>query len=644
MKKIFEIPLFGAILWLSCLFSTNLNAQTITKLKLEEPQESSCRKIEEKLYLNSLLNKSTNHQYYIDSIKNCMGESPNLFLAIGRYFYNEQEYNNAIVEFKKVIELTSSNKKQLGEAFYYLALASYYVQEYNAGYSYAKKSLDLNYNISWTYNLIGLINDKMNNRAEAISSFKKSLKADPSNDVAANNLGWLYDKVHNDKEALPYYLYADSIVQGNKALYKSNIIFSLIQLQREREAFIIAENAYKKFPNDKNIIENYSKALFKKQQFNKMLPLARKLLAMHPSNANEWRAIAYIYHNAGVLDSAFYFYKLCLKYNPKVATAYDNIGEIYKELGMFEKAHEFVDMAISLDSNYHYFYSRKSEIYMWQHDFENSYQWALKCKQRFPERKGYELKIGYCLQQLKRYTEAITFFRIALANKPNDDRVLNNIGRCYAELGQLDSAFVYFQSALKINPENSYIYHNRAALYYDLQQYDLACQDLKQAIDKEYNWIIDSKLIEMKNTYCPNVNTNINILIHEYKGNLKELSNYSFIQLSDSLLEKAMDITILENIETKISNEESQTTSSFNAYNLYPNPTNGVFYIESQSKTNEELTVTVYNLEGKIVLLDNMLDGSEKSFNLQNTPAGTYVVMISNKNTVLSTKKLILEN
>lgn len=644
MKNIIETLLFGTTLWISCLFNTNLNAQVnISNLKLEESEEASCRKIEEKLYLNSLLNKSSNHQNYIDSIKHCMGESPDLFLSVGRYLYNNKEYSSAITELKNVIESSTSNQKQLGEAFYYLGLASYYIQEYNSSYKYAKQALELDYNISWTYNLIGLINAEINNQVEAISFFKKSLEANPSNDIAAGNIGWMYDKVHNDKEALRYYLYADSIVQGNKPIYISGVIRHLIQLQKENEAFTITENAYKKFPNDKNIIEHYSKVLFKQQKYQETLPLARKLLRMNPSSASEWFSIAYIYANAGLKDSAFYFYKLCLKYDPKKAEAYDNIGKIYKELGMFEKAHYYVDMALSLDSNYHYFYSRKSEIYNWEHDFENAYLWILKCKQRFPERKGYELNTGYFLQQLKRYSEAIPIFKTALSSNPNDDRLLNNIGRCYAELGQQDSAFIYFQNALKINPENSYIYHNRAALYCDIKKYDLACQDLKQAIDREYNWIIDDKLIEMKKKYCPDVNTNLKVLVNEYKGNVKELANYNFIQLSDSLLNKYIDITIEENEKATAQDEESQTISSFNLFNLYPNPSNGMFYIESQSKTNENLTITVYSPEGKVVMLDNMF-GNKKSFHLQNIPIGIYVVVISNKNSVLSTKKIVIEN
>jgi len=615
----------------------------ISSIKLVEADETSCRKIEEKLYLNSLLNQSIDNQNYIDSVKNCMGESPDFYLVTGKYLYNKKEYTNSITEFKKVIKSNSSNKKQLGEAFYYLGLASYYTQQYNTSYEYSKKALELGFKTSWTYNNMGLAIAEIDKWDEAISYFKKSLKINPSNDIAASNIGWMYSKIHNNKEALKYNLYADSIVNGNKAHYKSKIIRNLIELQREDEAFFLAENAYKKFPNDKNIIEDYSKVLFKQQKFVEILPLARKLLHMHPSSSNDWHSIAYIYDKAGQIDSAFYFYKLCLIYDPNCATAYYNIGSIYKDIGMFENAHIFIDKSLSIDSNCHYFYSGKVELYNWEHDFENAYLWSLKFKQRFPERKP-EFKIGYSLQQLKRYSEAIPYFRTALINKPNDDRLLNNIGRCYAELGQQDSAFYYFENALKINPENSFVYHNRAALYYDIKKYDLACQDLKKAIDEEYNWIIDDKLIEMKEQFCPDINTNLKVLIYGYKGNNKELANYKFIQLSDSLLNEALDLTINEHTVPETKNEEHQTTNSFSSFNLYPNPTNGIFNIETQTAVTEVLTIKVYSSGGELVLLDSIAEGTKKSFDLSNVPNGIYAVIISNKNSILSTKKMVLEN
>jgi tetratricopeptide (TPR) repeat protein len=616
------------------------------QLQLVEPTETACKKIEEQLYISSLLNNSITEQgKYIDSVKQCMGESLDLFLVVGRYLYNNNEYNKSVLEFKKVIQSTYANKKQLGEAYYYLGLANFYINQYDESIDNSKKAVELEYETSWSYNALGLAYEGKKQIKDAIEYYKKALETNPKNHVAANNIGIMHLNLHNNREGLKYSVYADSLVRGSKPAYKSSIIKNLIQLQREDEAFILAEMAYNRFPNDKDAVENYSKVLFHQKRYDEILPLARKLIQLRPSNSYEWFSVAYIYSNAGIKDSAFYFYNLCLKYKPDEAAAYDNIGYIYSLFGMFEKAHQYVDKALSLDSNYHYFYSRKADIYQWQHDFENAYKWCLKFKQRFPERKGFDFNLGYCLQQLKRYPEAITHFKKALNEKPNDDRLLNNTGRCFAELGQRDSAMLYFQNALRINPENSYIYHNRAALYYDMKKYDLACADLQEAIKKEYNWIIDEKLIKMKKKHCPTINTKLNVVIHEYKGNAMELSQrHSFIQLSDSVLEKYLNETIKENELSKIKPEETLTSSVYNAYNVYPNPTKKVFSIETTDKTADEATVKVFNSDGKLVLVDKLIDANKKTFTLKNTPPGVYVIIISNKDSVLSTKKLIVED
>lgn len=643
MRTILLTPFGVLLLNLFLLCTTAIAQQDISTLRLDKPSESECRKIEEKLYLQSILHGPEDEGHYVDSVMYCMGESPQFHMVSGRFHFNNEEYRASINEFRNVVNHPSAEPEQTGEAYYYLALASYRIREYTGGKEYAERALEFKYNLSWTYNLLGLIRSKLGDRLGAITAYKKALQTGPTNDIAASNLARLYDDVHDDKDAYKYYRYADSLVNGSKPDYVFGVIRHLIQLQRKEEAHALTTEAYQKFPNDKGIIEHYSKVLFSQGKYKEQLPLARKLLAMHPSDDWDWFAIGYIYANAGVMDSAYYCYRMSLKYNPKKSEAYDNISLIYKELGMFEKAHEYVDKALALDSNYHYYYSRKSEIYSWQHDFENAYKWIIKCRQRFPQRKGYDINTGYFLQQLKRYSEALPYFRAELAYNSNDDRVYNNMGRCFAELGQQDSAMAYFQKALSINPDNSYIYHNRAALYYDQGKFDLACSDLQTSIDKQYNWIIDDKLINMKEIHCPEVNTDLKILIYEYTGNAQELADYDFIQLSDSLLNVIMDMTIEENDNVEIQTTDDRTITLSNSFDLYPNPSNGMFTIESRSVIREKLIITVYDSEGRKVALNTMADGNRKNFDLQHLPNGIYAVVISNSNSVLSSKKLVIQ-
>lgn len=233
------------------------------------------------------------------------------------------------------------------------------------------------------------------------------------------------------------------------------------------------------------------------------------------------------------------------------------------------------------------------------------------------------------------------YFKKQLIDKANDDRASNNMGRCFAQRGMRDSAMYYFDRALKINPDNSYIYHNRAALYYDEGNFDLACADLQTAIDKEYTWLIDDKLEKMKNKYCPNVNTNLTVLIHDYKGNVKELSNRSFISLRDSSVETLF--TPLTDTTFQVFSTERNTESSsiFNEFKISPNPSNGRFSITSRQVWDEALTLKLFNLSGQVVFTQPIA-GKIADFDLSSFSSGTYIVMVVSSSSVLTMQKLIV--
>jgi tetratricopeptide (TPR) repeat protein len=454
-----------------------------------------------------------------------------------------------------------------------------------------------------------------------------------------------YEQLNNFKESLRNYIIADYLAQGNNPLYLSNIVVAYDgqNMYKKSEPVIIA--AYKKFPNHKSVISNYCAYLNRTGQFEQILPLARSLLKLNPVSAYDWFDVAYAFSKGGQKDSAFYFYNVALKIKPLMRNAINNVGLVYKQRGYFEKAHANYNKALTLpDSNYHFAFQAKASAYLWQHDYENAYKWAKMYYERFPEQHG-NLDVGYALLQLKRYNEAIPYLFKTLQLEPKDDRALNNLGRCYEQLKQYDSAAYYFNKAMFLNPDNSYIYHNRAALYYDLGKFDLACADLKVAMDKEYTWLVDAKLESMKLKYCPAIKTKKKVLIHEYKGNVRELSKNKFIELSDSLLSLSVNNVIAANIkEPLLDKSDNGTSNQFDSFKIYPNPTTGKFTIESNELYAETLTVNILNEAGAVIHNNSIEKTLIKEIELKNLPNGIYVIMIMTQSSVLTAKKLILQN
>jgi hypothetical protein len=80
-----------------------------------------------------------------------------------------------------------------------------------------------------------------------------------------------------------------------------------------------------------------------------------------------------------------------------------------------------------------------------------------------------------------------------------------------------------------------------------------------------------------------------------------------------------------------------------NLISLYPNPNNGIFSIDILSEIPDQLcTLSIVDLRGSIVYQDKVTpEETTKEIGLPDLQPGTYVLMLINKNTIMTTKKFI---
>jgi len=89
-----------------------------------------------------------------------------------------------------------------------------------------------------------------------------------------------------------------------------------------------------------------------------------------------------------------------------------------------------------------------------------------------------------------------------------------------------------------------------------------------------------------------------------------------------------------------------QVASSSN-YTLFPNPNRGTFFLTNNGKTQNDATVQVLDLAGKLIYTQNAVALQEKnsqSFQVANLPAGQYTIRIQHSDkTVESLKMIVVE-
>ena len=80
-----------------------------------------------------------------------------------------------------------------------------------------------------------------------------------------------------------------------------------------------------------------------------------------------------------------------------------------------------------------------------------------------PQRLDY-LSEAMALERQGDYDAALTSYKLALRDRPNDQRVLQNMAIAYSKLGQLDDAVRCYRRALEIDPELSGAHYGLAFL------------------------------------------------------------------------------------------------------------------------------------------------------------------------------------
>jgi tetratricopeptide (TPR) repeat protein len=80
-----------------------------------------------------------------------------------------------------------------------------------------------------------------------------------------------------------------------------------------------------------------------------------------------------------------------------------------------------------------------------------------------PQRLDY-LSEALALERQGDYDAALTSYKLALRDRPNDPRILQNMAIAYSRIGQLDEAVRAYRRALELNPQLSGAHYGLAFL------------------------------------------------------------------------------------------------------------------------------------------------------------------------------------
>lgn len=274
------------------------------------------------------------NQEVLDIYRETIDKAPGfveLYINLGRVYYELKRYDDAICEYKMAIWLDSLNLR----AYYYLCQLYEEQRDYDNAISTCEKLIELQPHVADFHCRLAQYLYLKGDIDQAIEHYQTAVTLSPNpvwTSVVAQTLGFIFQE--NTKNL-------DAAISSYQSAYNLN-------------------------PNDIDIYLNLGNVFFEKGSYDNALIVYKKALETSPHNARLHCNLGYLYWGKGNIEEAIKEYEKAIKYDNTYDIAYNNLGVIYlDDLGRVKKAIELFEAARKYNPNYalaHYNLARSIAI------------------------------------------------------------------------------------------------------------------------------------------------------------------------------------------------------------------------------------------------------------------------------------------
>ncbi len=262
------------------------------------------------------------------------------------------------------------------------------------------------------------------------------------------------------------------------------------------DAFPLLGDAYAELNNNDEAIKAYEKAILLKAnnpdlydalgllylETGKFADAAKafsKELELKPDAAEAYNNLAEAYARQRNWGEVIETYKKLLEHKPEAETHF-KIGQTYEQLHNLPKAIEAYQKATALNADY----AEAYEALGFAHYTLQQWELAAKDFEKLTNLKSSGdayYYLGGAYFDLERYSDAVTAYRKALDNKPDDVETLINLGRSYINTHQPEAAVEAFNQAIKLRPDSADALISLGMAHLNKGHFDEAVTVLQQA-------------------------------------------------------------------------------------------------------------------------------------------------------------------
>lgn len=340
-EKYLFIPSFGFVLAVACLFSklySKFYFKTVLIIILAAVAVS---------YFVLTIQRNADWKNGISLWTSAVKDAPESIYNrnnLGSNYANRKNFDLAIIQFKKIVELNPKNDN----AYRQLALAHQDQGNFDLAEEYAKKLISLNTSFPTSYNLLGSIYQKQGKFDLAEEQYQKAVEVSDKKDATAYyNLGSLYAKQENITQAIAEYQEALKL-DPNSADTHTNL--GVIYLNQKKLDLAIEElqKAIALNPKQQEAYYNLGKAFEEKGDIKEALKQYFQAKEIDDNFADVHLNLGVIYAKSYMFDLAIEEFVKVISLKPSYAEAYFNLGLAYQALEKKQEAKDALRKGLAI--------------------------------------------------------------------------------------------------------------------------------------------------------------------------------------------------------------------------------------------------------------------------------------------------------
>ena len=366
--------------------------------------------------------------------------------------------------------INKGNKHNLSKAELEAIVNMFRQQRYDECIKEVKSKLKQSPNSLHLLNYQAMAYSALKKDREALNSYQKILKRDPTLAGPYYNMGIILKRNGRTEEAVESYKKAISLKSDYVQAYNN-----LGALYKDNENY---DNAIKMFTKAKEIQPDhqnsfYNLALIKKEQGlnEEAIELFLKLLDLNPEHNNAKSHAKSICNELGIKSNNEGNYSSALKYfnivtllDPSDSTGYYNMGNTYFEMKDFKKAKNLFKKSLKLESKYESSHSNLGAVYRNMGEIEKSlscYDEAIKIN---PENPNNYYNKAITFREAERIDEAEKTYRQAIGVDPKHINSYHNLALIHEERGQIKEGLHIAKKVLSFENKHPEINHSIAIM------------------------------------------------------------------------------------------------------------------------------------------------------------------------------------